>query len=263
MAWRRWLLVLLVLVCCAATAMAEDADAPTALSLCTNEAQVLDWLNMPIEDEGVIYPAEVQEGYIRYIAQNENKDPFYCRDYWCSVEEGDNLDLNAKVSAKGNTFKDYAGTMCTRAVYAMAISYLGYGTTPGDMSALLQERNIPDPYDDVTDHLEGLERITYKSHTFEKMLENYETDPSYSPVYLYMRKPNGVYHAVLIVGRADRENYYLVVDPATHFKDDEVVRVYRIRFDVHFRKIINSTYRNEHRNGQVVSFCQWHKTDGE
>ena len=80
---------------------------------------------------------------------------------------------------------------------------------------------------------------------------------------MYFCKPNCVYHAVLIVGKADEENYYLVIDPATLYdKDEAIVRVYRIRFDLHYRRIINSTYRNEHRNSRVVSFCQWHRLDG-
>lgn len=226
------------------------------------ESCVQNWLLFPDETEGGISPVDAQAGYIRYIAQNKEKDPLFCTDYWCSVEPGDNFDLTAKKSRKGKTFRDYASTMCTRAAYAMALSYLGYSETPGDMSVMVNNRNIDDPYDSVTALLPDLERITYKSDVFERMLENYLTDSSYSPVYLYFRKPNGVYHAVLIVGKADEDGYYLVVDPALHYnKDKEIVRVYRIRFDVHYRKIINSTFRSEHRDSRVVSFCQWHRTE--
>lgn len=255
--------VLLALLCLQLLTSPALAEEPDTLRTCTTERQVQDWLLFPYEDEGIIYPVEARAGYIRYMAQNEQKDPTFCTDYWCSVEPGENFDLTARKSKKGKTFRDHAGTMCTRAAYAMALSYLGYQDTPGSMSVMVNDRNIDDPYDAVTDLLPDLERITYKSNTFERMLENYLTDPNYSPVYMYFRKPNGVYHAVLIVGKADEENYYLVIDPATHYnKEEEIVRVYRIRFDVHYRKIINSTYRNEQRNSRVVSFCQWHKMDG-
>lgn len=257
---RLWLLALLGMLLCTSSALADD---PTSLPLCTTETQVLDWLLLPIEDEGVILPVEPQSGYIRYIAQTETADPLFCADYWCSVESGDNLDLNARKSAKGNIFKDYAGTMCTRASYAMALSYLGVGATPGDMSVLMQNRNLDDPYDKVTAALGGLERVILRTYTFETMLANYEADASYSPVYVYLQKPNGVYHAILIVGRADEEGYYLVVDPATHTQGEEIVRVYRLRFDVHYRRVVNSTFRNEHRDSRVVSFCQWHLTGEE
>ncbi|MGN1018999.1 MAG: hypothetical protein ACI4O7_01390 [Aristaeellaceae bacterium] len=253
-------LLLLALMVMLLTVPAALADDPTSLPQCTTEEQVLDWLLLPIEDEGVILPVEAQAGYIRYIAQNQSKDPLFCVDYWCSVEPGDNLDLTARKSAKGNTFQDYAGTMCTRASYAMALSYLGVGATPGDMSVLLQARNLDDPYDKVTAALGGLERVIVRSYTFETMLANYESDASYSPVYVYLQKPSGVYHAILIVGRADTKGYYLVVDPATHTKDDEIVRVYRLRFDSYYQRVINSTFRAEHRNSRVVSFCQWHRT---
>ena len=259
-----WMKTVLLALCMTLLPVAAAAEEPASLRECTTEKSVEDWMLMPCEEEGVIYPVEAQAGYIRYIAQKEEKDPYVCTDYWCSVEPGDNFDLTARKSRKGNTFRDYAGTMCTRAVYAMALGYLGFQETPGDMSVLVNDRNIDDPYDAVTQMLPGLERITYKSNVFERMLENYLTDTSYSPVYLYLRKPNGVYHAMLIVGKADRDNYYLVVDPATHYdQDDNIVRVYRIRFDVHYRKIINSTYRSEHRGSRVVSFCQWRLTEGE
>ena len=54
-----------------------------------------------------------------------------------------------------------------------------------------------------------------------------------------------------------------MVDPATHTQGEEIVRVYRLRFDVHYRRVINSTFRSEHRDSRVVSFCQWHLTGEE
>lgn len=260
-AMRRLMLLLLALMLITLPVL-SSAENISSLPEANTESCVQEWLLFPAENEGGISPVDVQEGYIRYIAQNKEKDPLFCTDYWCSVDKGDNFDLTAKKSRKGRTFRDYASTMCTRAAYAMALSYLGYSETPGDMSVMVNDRNIDDPYDAVTGLLPDLERITYKSNVFERMMDNYLTDPSYSPVYLYFRKPNGVYHAVLVVGKADEEGYYLVLDPAIHYnKKKEIVRVYRIRFDVHYRRIINSTFRSEQRDSRVVSFCQWHRTN--
>lgn len=258
----RRLIALMLLIAFVTAPCASLAETFLSLPEANTESCVQEWLLFPEETEGGISPVDVQAGYIRYIAQNKEKDPLFCTEYWCSVDKGDNFDLTAKKSRKGKTFRDYASTMCTRAAYAMALSYLGYSETPGDMSVMVNNRNIDDPYDSVTGLLPDLERITYKSDVFERMMENYLTDPSYSPVYLYFRKPNGVYHAVLIVGKADEDGYYLVVDPAVHYnKSKEIVRVYRIRFDVHYRRIINSTFRSEQRDSRVVSFCQWYRTE--
>ncbi len=235
-----------------------EAEAPLPLPECTTEAQVAARLLLPSGQGGDMAPAHPIPGCIRYISQNESKDPLFCSSYWCSVEPGTKLDLNARTNAYGRKYRYYTANMCTRAAYAMALSYLGLDITPGDMSVLMNRRDLTDPYDDVTAALGGVERIAYKSYIFDKMLENYLSDPSYSPVYVYLRKPNGIYHAVLIVGKADEEGYYLVVDPAAHELDGETVRVYRIRFDLHMRKVINSTFRREHRDSRVVDLAQWH-----
>lgn len=237
------------------------AEAPLSLPECTTEAQVTARLLMPASQEEAMLPAQPLPGFIRYISQNENKDPLFCRAYWCSVEPGSPLDLNARENEHGRKYRYYAANMCTRAAYAMALSYLGVDVTPGDMSVLMDRRDLSEPYDNVTEALGGLERISYKTYIFDKMMENYLTDPSYSPVYLYLRKPNGVYHALLVVGKADEEGYYLVVDPAAHQLDGETVRVYRIRFDLHFRKIINSTFRSEHKDSRIIDLAQWHLID--
>lgn len=253
--------MLLALICLlGASAL---ADAPSSLRECTTEDEALAFLLLPDETADGAAPVSARSGFIRYFAQNALKDPLFCSAYWCSTEAGDNLDLNATVSRRGNTFTDHAGTMCTRAVYAMALSYLGIDVTPGNMSVMLGVRNIDEPYDDVTELLPGVERVRHKSNVFKKMIASYLSDSSYSPVYMYLRKPNGAYHAILIVGKAE-DNFYLAVDPATHFDEEGgVVRVYRVRFDGSFRKIISSSFRSEQRGSELIAICQWRRTDGE
>lgn len=263
MTWFRRVALLLCVMLLLPLSARTEAEAPLPLPECTTEAQVAARLLMPVVQGEDVAPAQPLPGFIRYISQNENKDPLFCSAYWCSVEPGTKLDLNARTYANGRKYRYYTANMCTRAAYAMALSYLGLDITPGDMSVLMDSRDLTEPYDDVSAALGGVERISYKSYIFDKMLENYLTDPSYSPVYVYLRKPNGVYHAVLVVGKADEEGYYLVVDPAAHELDGATVRVYRIRFDLHMRKVVNSTFRKEHRDSRVVDLAQWHLVHGD
>lgn len=226
----------------------------SSLPECTTADEVLPWLLFP--QDGTI--CGVQQGYVRYVSQSPAKDPLFCADYWLGGEPGGELDLTLETDGTGEPYPYYCGNMCTRAVYSMALSFLGVDCTPGDMSRLLNLRDLTEPYDEVSALL-GVEQVRYGSNIFKKMYRNYTTDPAhYSPVYVYLERPTGSRHAVLVVGQ-EKNGRYLVIDPAAHLLEDKPVYVYNIRFNPAIREIINSTFRREYQGGAVVRCYQWYK----
>lgn len=83
------------------------------------------------------------------------------------------------------------------------------------MSLLLGSRDLPEPYDEVTALLSGVERVSFKANAFERMFEQYVADSSFSPVYIYLRKPNDRYHALLVVARTAEGRYWSSTLPFT------------------------------------------------
>lgn len=251
---RRWAAMLCAAVLLFSAALAE---AGASLPDCRTKEEVVDKLLFPsAAEDGACLPAGIQAGQIRYISQLALKDPLFCADYWIGDEPGGPLDLTRKKDAAGKEYAYYSGTMCTRAVYSMALSYLGIDCTPGDMSRLTGLRSLDEPYDIITEQIDGLERVTFKTYVFQNMFECYVNDPSYSPVYIYLRKPNGGSHALLVVARDDDERY-LVVDPSPHSVGGQPVYVFLIRFGTTFRSIINATFRDEYKDSVILGFYQW------
>ncbi len=251
---RRLTALLMTLLLLASFAAAEES-APTLRTAASPE-EVLQFLLLPPED-GI---AQVQSGYIRYIAQHEDRDDAFRKAYWLGGEEGSVLDLTMK-QRNGIEYGFHAGSMCTRAVYSMALSCLGIDMSPGAMSAVTGERNLDEPYDMISD-IVGVERIVRKSNVFNTMMENYLTDDSYSPVYLYIQKPNGNYHALLVVAFMPDVSRYLVVDPSPHFNEDgSICRVYFVSLNKLRTQIINSTFRSELVGSKVLQLHQWRLTD--
>lgn len=249
---RRFLLLLTLLMLPALT-LGEDspAIAPQNLPAATSAEEVLDFLLLP---DGNSLP-EVQRGYIRYISQNQSRDDMFRTEYWLGGEQGSVLDLTLK-KRYGVEFPFHAGNMCSRAVYSMALSYLGIDVTPGGMSALLGVRNIDDPYD-VISGMVGVDRVTPGSNVFNTMMNNYLTDERYSPVYLYFRRPNGSAHAVLVVGIIPDMGRFLVVDSNPPSADGELQRVYFISLNKQRTEIINSTFRASLSGSRILQLYQW------
>lgn len=246
---RFWLVLLLCLLplCACAESLPE----------CTTPEAVMQWLLFPQPDEaGVPQPSGVTPGTVRYIGQSNVKDPLFCRDYWLGGEVGSDLDLTLEKSASGKAYTFYCGSMCTRATYAMALSFIGVDCTPGHMSRLMNLRNLDEPYDAVSRQL-GVERVKYKSNIFKKMYKNYTSDPQhYTPVFVYLEKPNGARHSLLVVGR-EESGRYLVVDCAIHTPDDEDVYVYSMSFNPAIRYVVNCTFRREYQDSKLLAFYQW------
>ena len=249
----RCIAALLTLLLFMTAALAEGT--PSSLRQATSVEAVEQFLRFP---EGEEAPA-VEAGYIRYIAQNEKKDPLFFKPYWLGGEEGSELDLTVK-KRNGYEYGFHAGTMCTRAAYSMAMSYLGIDVTPGAMSAITGKRHIDEPYDEFSALL-GVERVTVSSKVFNTYMQNYLTDSSYSPVYLYIQKPSGQYHALLVVGFIPELSRYLVVDSSPYYVDDVPHRVYFISLNKNRTEIINSTFKWELKGSKVLQLYQWRRLD--
>ena len=231
-------------------ALAEDMP---SLPECQTVEQVEALLLLPGEDA---LPVDVERGYVRFISQDPNKEPLFCLDYWLGGEPGSELDLTLEEGPGHRPYQYYTRNMCTRAVYSMALSYLGVDLTPGGMSAMTGNRTIDTPYDETTDLLPELERVTYDADAFQRMFEAYQSDASYSPVYLYFRRPNGSTHAVLVVARRE-DGRYIVVDPKYREVNREIVRVYTIALNRDNQFFIASDFRNEQYGSRLLACCQW------
>ena len=126
----------------------------------------------------------VEAGKIRYVSQNI-RDPFFVKEYWFS---------------KGHDLRETARVMCTRAVFSMALSYLGIDCTPVKMSDMLMAETIFYTYDDVCEMLGGVER---KEGDLETLWAEYGQGKA-SPVMLHFNYTYEGYdgmHALLLIAR--------------------------------------------------------------
>lgn len=246
----RRMLALLLLFLAAFPALAEEA--PAELRFCET-----------VEDAGafLLYPPEdgvsgVEAGCIRLIAQHRAGDVAYRAEYWLGGEPGSTLDLNLQANRYGHVYTFHAGNMCTRAAYSMALSYLGVDATPGAMSAMTGRRDMNPPYPAVSELL-GVELIQPKSHVFDTMVENYLADPSYSPVYVYIRKPDGQDHALLVIGKMPEKSRYIVLDPSGMWLFGQQHRIYMMAFNKTRAEVVNCTFRDEFVGSKVLALYQW------
>lgn len=252
----RKLLCLLAIMCLLPLARAEE---PPPLPACQTVEQV---------EALVLYPADhaqpvaAERGMIRYVSQDTNKEPDFCPEYWYGGEPGSELDLTLTKGPFNKPYTYYARNMCTRAVYSMALSYLGVDLTPGAMSAMLDKRDISMPYDEVTDLLPEIESVSFSSDVFFSMFEAYQADSGYSPVYIYIRRPDNTTHCLLVVARRE-DGHYIVVDPRYHDIQGEAVRVYTIALNKLGQKIVTSDFRTELKDSVILRCCQWRLVDTE
>lgn len=260
---RRLTALLCLLMLLPALILAEDAapDAETETPLTLRSAATADEVK-----EFLLLPPRystsgVQRGYIRFIAQNAERDETFRKSYWLGGEEGSVLDLTL-TERYGVTFDFHAGVMCSRAAYSMAMSYLGLDVTPGDMSAMMNSRNLTEPYDMISWKI-GVERVSADAHVFNTFVENYLTDPSYSPVYLYFRRPNGSCHSVLVVAKDPKTGRFWVVDSNPMQSGGELYRVYYISLNKNRTEIINSSFKKELIGSQILQVYQWRLIEDE
>lgn len=243
------LLLLMVLPLCA---LGEEAAPIADVRQAATIEEALPFLIFPEGDE----LAAVQRGCFRYITQDAARDETFRKAYWLGGEEGTDLDLTLRRKANGREYFFYSGNMCTRAAFSMALSYLGIDMSPGAMSALTGQRDLDPPYAEVAQAV-GVEVTAPKSHVFNTMMERYLTDSSYSPVYLYIEKPDGQEHAMLVIAALPQTSRYLVVDSSAPWKDGEPYRIYMIALNKTRQKIVNSTFRYELAESKVLQLYQW------
>lgn len=251
--------LLMLLLACPALAEAPVLELyPLLLRDCTTPEQAEAFLLYPPED-GI---TDVRQGHIRLIAQHRAGDSAFREEYWLGGEAGGDLDLTLQKNRYGHVYTFHAGNMCTRAAYSMALSYLGVDVTPGSMSEMTGKRNLDPPYKLVSP-LVGVELVQPKAHAFDTMLENYMTDASYSPVYVYIRKPDGQDHALLVIGKLPEKSRYLVLDPSGMWLFGQQHRVYMVAFNKTRVQIVNSTFRDEYAGSQVLQVYQWRRPPQE
>ena len=256
---RRALALLLVLLLLPASVYGDSA----ALRLidCLSKEEAADFLDFADTSSGRNAPIGVTRGRIRFVAQN-NTDPGFVKDYWLGGAEGSDLDLTQKLDKNGKAYSYYCNSMCTRAAYSMALSYLGIDLTPGAISAMVGERDIDEPYDAATDMLSQIERAEGNSYReLDDMLHRYLTDTSWSPIMLTLVRANGWAHALLIVGR-DTEGRLIVVDPAPYKLKGVIQRVQLLRLNVDHTKIYRCTCET-YKKATISGLYQWHRTDGK
>lgn len=248
----RRLLILFMLLMLPLAAFGEEAPpGPATLREATSVEEVTELLLMPSRYN----LSGVERGKLRYISQNEERDDMFRAGYWRGGEQGSVLDLTLK-ERYGIKFPFHAGVMCSRAVYSMALSYLGVDVTPGDMSRMMNSRNLDEPYDIISWKV-GVERVEAKSNVFNTMFENYLSDDSFSPVYLYFRRPNGTTHAVLVVARNPDTGRFMVVDSNPPQSGSKLYHVYFISLNKQRTEIINSTFKKELKGSKVLQLYQW------
>lgn len=249
------LLAMLLLMCIPALAEEDAAPAASALPLSLRSASSVEEV-----EAFLLYPAEadsgVQPGYIRYISQHRANDPVFRTEYWLGGPEDSDLNLNRTVSVFSIPYGFHAGNMCTRAVYSMALSYLGIDMTPGAMSAALNRRDLDPPYTEISSLL-GVELVQPQAFIFNTLMENYLTDPACSPVYLYLTKPDGQEHTLLVVAKLPEPSQYLVIDPSALWLHGEPYRIHMIALNRMRTQIIHATFRDEYAGSTVLQAYQW------
>ena len=253
----RRLLIIFLLLMLPLSALCEEADLPAAMREATSVEEVEALLLLP----GKFNLAGVEKGKVRYIGQNEERDDMFRTGYWLGGEMGSVLDLTL-TERHGVTFPFHAGIMCSRAVYSMAMSCLGIDLTPGDMSRLLNTRNLDAPYDIISWKM-GVERVELKANVFNTMFENYRTDERYSPIYLYFERPNGTTHAVLVVARDPDTGRFMVIDSNPPSARGRLHRVYFISLNKQRTEIINSTFREQFKGSKVLQLYQWYMLEDD
>ena len=200
------------------------------------------------EDGDEALPAE--EGKIRFVAQNP-KDPSFVKEYWLSKK----YDLREKSNKK-----------CTRAVFSMALSYLGIDCTPVRMSDLLWGEEIIHTFDPVCEKLGNVERI---SGDLDTLWAAYEAGEA-SPVLVHFDYESGEgMHSLLLVSR-DRLNpelFYCVTSSSavnTSAFPDGKVRDHVIPILIEEGRIgawIQSPLLKAYHKGKIDDIWQWTRTD--
>ena len=240
----RRLICLLLSMCCLLPILANAEDGLTLLTADTVD-EVNQFVLLP---EGEELPAP-QRGMIRFISLNE-KDAAFRASAW----KNDRYNLMSKAGG----YKADHNNMHNRAVYCMALSYLGVDMTPAMMSELAGSRDVTAPYDAVTSQLGvKLERVAPKAYVFDTMVENYLTDDSYSPVMCTFRTKAGQLYTVLIVAYIPSTGGFIICDAAAPRLDGEYLHSYKMAWHVVRRFVLSSAFYDKFYESEVMALYQW------
>lgn len=236
-------IISLLLILCLLLPAALLAEETPSLRTATTVEDVRSFIDLP---EGDALPAAAK-GRIRFVSMNA-KDAAFRADDW----KNDQYDL----TQKGSYRADYRN-MHDRAVYCMALSYLGVDMTPAMMSTLAGSRDISAPFDGVTAQLKNIERVEFKAHHFDTAVENYLNDDSYSPVFVKVKRPDGALHTVMVVGYIPSTGGFIVCDPEARVKDGENLHAYKMAWHVVRQVVLASDFWDLFYASQVQAVYQW------
>ena len=241
----RRLLALLMLICLCVPVLAEELTLTTAHTV----EDVNSFIDLP--DSEAIPVA--QAGRIRFVSLNA-RDAAFHKDLWA--------DETCDLTVKGSYRADYRN-MHDRAAYSMALSYLGVDVSPVMMSQLAGSRDVSAPFDGVTARIPGVERVEYKAHLFDSAVENYLNDPSYSPVMVKVRRPEGSLHTVLVVGYIPATGGFIICDPAAPAQDGVNLHAYKMAWHVVRQVVLASDFWDMFYGSTVEQVYQWRLVDAE
>jgi len=238
-------IISLLLALCCLLPLAAQAEEPLTLLNADTVEEVNQLVLLPQGDE---LPAP-EAGKIRYISLNTT-DAAFRRSAWAN----DRYDLTTKAGG----YKADMRNMHNRAVYCMALSYLGVDVTPVMMSELAGSRDVTAPYDAVTTQLGvKLERVEPKSYVFDTMVENYLTDPSYSPVMCTFRTKAGDIYTVLIVAYIPSTGGFIICDAAAPRLDGQTLHAYKMAWHIVRRFVLSSAFYDKFYESEVIALYQW------
>ncbi len=181
------------------TATAEDRKknvlGQCSLEVCVREAET----PVPADYEKVYAvlsggKENVEAGRVRMVAQIP-EDPCFVKALWKN---------------KAYDLLEDSRNMCTRAVFSMAVSYLGIDCSPAGMSEITRSRELFYTYEAVAEKLGNLERV---EGTVEELFALYEAG-GHSPVCIHFTYSDSGMHALLLLARdsLNPEMYY-ALDP--------------------------------------------------
>lgn len=211
------------------------------------------FVDFALDEEGNELYRGVEAGRIRHISQVSKRKGF-CFSYW----QNDEFDLAAEKNPNGRKYGYYAGNMCTRAAYCEMLSYFGIDLTPVAMSSLMHERNVENPYDTVTELIDGLNRTEAKSYLeFDEMFERYQQDEHYSPILLYMiNKDTAVMHTVLVLG-VQEDGRFICLDSAYHPVGGKPMWVFNMKLAAN-RSFVRYSMSDQYENLRIRACYQWY-----
>ena len=189
----------------------------------------------------------VQVGRIRFVAQMNNESCWRVG-YWKNKA----YDLSADSSTK-----------CSRAVFSMALSWMGIDCTPVRMSEMVYNANIPYNYDDVLRKLGNVER---RDGSLEELWAYFEAGEG-SPISIHFEYGNEAIHDILLIARdSANPDLYYAVNPGSpmdlrKYGGTRHEHVFPILIeDGEIGGVMQSLWKSSYHKGKIDRIRQWYIT---